>query len=150
VRLRLGEEGAKEEPESGVAEVLEEHRQAFLEAMDDDFNTPRALAALHELAREVNRWLDRERPLSPGSLAAIDRTFRELGGQVLGIIPEKLAPTGVEEEALARLVEIILSLREEYRKARDWARADALRDRLAELGIMVEDRPEGPTWRLER
>jgi len=148
VRLRLGEEVPEEEPEPEVAEALEAHRRAFLEAMDDDFNTPRALAALHELARDVNRWLDGERLLSRGSLGAIDRTFRELGGQVLGVIPERLAPTGVEEETLAGLVDLVLSIREEYRRARDWARADELRDKLAELGIVVEDSPEGPRWRL--
>ncbi|HEY76712.1 MAG TPA: cysteine--tRNA ligase [Thermoflexia bacterium] len=150
VRLRLRDASPEGEPEPDVAEVLDAHRRAFTEAMDDDFNTPRALAALYELAREVNKWLDGGRDLTPASLAAIDTTFRELGGQVLGIIPDKLAPTGVEEETLAGLVEIILAIREEYRKAKDWARSDELRDRLAELGIVVEDRPEGPTWRLER
>ena len=150
VRLRLRDASPEGDPEPDVVEVLEAHRRAFVEAMDDDFNTPRALAALHELARDVNRWLDGGRDLSPASLAAIDTAFRELGGQVLGIIPDKLAPTGVEEETLAGLVEIILAVREEYRKAKDWARADELRDKLAELGIVVEDRPEGPAWRLER
>jgi len=151
VRLRLaGEQEPEGEPEADVAEALEVHRQAFLAAMDDDFNTPRALAALHELAREVNKWLDGERDLTPASLAAIDATFRELGGQVLGIIPDELGPRGVAEETLAGLVELVLAIREEYRRAKDWARADDLRDRLAELGIVVEDSPQGPRWRLGR
>ena len=151
VRLRLaGEQEPEGEPEADVAEALEVHRQAFLAAMDDDFNTPRALAALHELAREVNKWLDGERDLTPASLTAIDATFRELGGQVLGIIPDELGPRGVAEETLAGLVELVLAIREEYRRAKDWARADDLRDRLAELGIVVEDSPQGPRWRLGR
>ncbi len=129
---------------------LDPYREAFLEAMDDDFNTPKALAALHELAHQVNRWLDEGRPLSRGTLFAIDGMFRELGMQVLGIIPSDLSPRGVNSELLEGLVDIILHIRQEYRRAKDWAQADALRERLAKLGIVVEDRREGPAWRLER
>ena len=129
---------------------LDPYREAFLEAMDDDFNTPRAMAALHDLARQVNRWFDEERPLSRGTLSAVDGVFRELGGQVLGIIPSDLTPKEVESELLEGLVSLILGIRQEYRLERNWAQSDALRDRLAELGIVVEDRPEGPTWRMER
>lgn len=128
---------------------LEPHRQAFLEAMDDDFNTPKAIAALHELARTVNRMLDSGKPINRGTLAAIDQMFSELGGQILGIIPEQLEPPEVRSELVDGLMRIILDLRQEYRMAKDWARADAIRQRLMELGIVVEDRPEGPTWRLE-
>ena len=122
----------------------------FVAAMDDDFNTPRALTALHEPARDVNRWLDSGRDLTPASLAAIDATFRELGGQVLGIIPDELGPRGVAGGTPAGPVEIVPVIREEYRRAKDWARADDLRDKLAELGIVVEDSPQGPRWRLGR
>ena len=129
---------------------LDPYRDAFTEAMDDDFSTAKALAALHDLAREVNRWLEEDRPLNRGTLAAIDGVFRQLGGQVLGIIPAELTPPGVEGALLEGLMDILLGIRREYRVAKDWKRADALRDRLAGLGIAVEDRGEGPTWRLER
>ena len=150
VRARLREAPSPE----GTADLsyiadLDPYREAFLEAMDDDFNTPRALAALHEFARSVNRMLDSGQPISRGTLAAIDRVFRELGGQVLGIIPDRLEPPGVAAELLDGLMDIILGIRQAYRTAKEWERADALRDRLAELGIVVEDRPEGPVWRLE-
>jgi cysteinyl-tRNA synthetase len=150
VRARLREAAAPE----GTADLsyiadLDPHREAFLEAMDDDFNTPRAMAALHEFARSVNRMLDSGQPISRGTLAAIDGMFRELGGQVLGVIPDRLKPAGVAAELLDGLMDIILGIRQAYRTAREWERADALRDRLAELGIVVEDRPEGPVWRLE-
>jgi len=133
---------------SYIAE-LDPYRDAFLAAMDDDFNTPQALAALHDLAREVNRWLDGARPLSRGTLAAIDSIFRTLGGQVLGIIPDELTVPGAEGELLEGLMSIILDVRQSYRAAREWERADALRERLAQLGVVVEDRPDGPTWRIE-
>ena len=128
---------------------LDPYREAFLAAMDDDFNTPKAMATLHELARMVNRMLDSGQPINHGTLAAIDQMFSELGGQILGIIPDQLEPPEVRSGLVDGLMDLILSIRQEYRAAKDWARADAIRQRLAELGIIVEDRPEGPTWRLE-
>ncbi len=118
-------------------------------AMDDDFNTPKAIAALFDLNREVNALLASGRPVSRGTLAAIDSLYRELGGQVLGIIPDDLTQ-GAGGELVEGLMNIILGIRERYREARDWEQADALRRQLAELGIVVEDRREGPTWRVER
>ncbi|MGD1994720.1 MAG: cysteine--tRNA ligase [Anaerolineae bacterium] len=150
VRSRLAETDAAPEPTPDIAPTLEAHRDAFIQAMNDDFNTPRAIAALHEMARDVNRWLETGDPLDQGTLAAIDATFRELGGDVLGIIPKELGPRGIDSQVLEGLVEIVLDIRQTYRQNRDWEQADQLRDRLAEIGIQVEDRPEGATWRLER
>jgi cysteinyl-tRNA synthetase len=107
------------------------------------------MATLHELARTVNRMLDSGQPINHGTLAVIDQMFSELGGQILGIIPDQLEPPEVRSGLVDGLMDLILSIRQEYRAAKDWARADAIRQRLAELGIIVEDRPEGPTWRLE-
>jgi cysteinyl-tRNA synthetase len=129
---------------------LDPHREAFMEAMNDDFGTARAMAALHELAHQVNRWMEEEQPLSRGTLAAIDGMFRQLGGDVLGIIPKDLTPPGVEGELIDGLMEIILDVRRGYRVTKNWDRADSLRGRLAELGVAIEDRADGPTWRLEQ
>ncbi len=150
VRTRMRETAMPE----GTADLsymndLEPYREAFLAAMDDDFNTPKAMAALHDLARAVNRMLDSGQPVARGTLAAIDQMFSELGGQILGIIPDQLEPPEVRRGLVDGLMQLILDLRQEYRAAKDWAHADAIRQRLAELGIVVEDRPEGPSWRLE-
>ncbi len=128
---------------------LDPFREQFLAAMEDDFNTPQAMGVLHEFARTVNRMLDGRQPISGGTLAAIDGMFRDLGGRVLGIIPDEMERTGVERKVLDGLMQILLELRQEYRLAREWEKADQLRDRLAELGVEVEDRPDGPAWRLE-
>jgi cysteinyl-tRNA synthetase len=117
--------------------------------MDDDLNTARALGVLYEMAREVNRWLDSGRELSHESIQDIDATFRTLGGDVLGVIPVELTAAGGGARVLDGVMSIILGLRQEYREARDWERADALRAKLSELGITVEDRPDGPAWRME-
>jgi cysteinyl-tRNA synthetase len=117
--------------------------------MDDDFNTPQAVAALFDLNREVNKLLDSDEMLGKGVWAAIDAMYYELGGEILGIIPGSLTEEA-SSELVEGLMEIILDIRERYREAQKWNEADALRDRLAELGIGVDDRPEGTMWRLER
>jgi len=139
---------------SGTADLsyitdLDAHRDAFIEAMDDDFNTPRAIASLFDLGKEVNALLSSGRPMSRGTLGAIDGLYRELGGRVLGIIPDDLTQE-IGGELVEGLMDIILDTRQRYRETKDWDRADTLRRRLTELGIVVEDRPEGPAWRVER
>ncbi|MGD9030351.1 MAG: cysteine--tRNA ligase [Anaerolineae bacterium] len=149
--LRLREENAEETGAAEFPEVesLTPYAKQFLEAMDDDFNTPQAIAALFDLNREVNKLLDSDETLSKGAWSTIDAMMHELGGEILGIIPDDLT-----EEASGQLVdglmEIVLDIRARYREAERWNEADALRDRLAELGIGVEDRPDGATWHLER
>ena len=127
---------------------LAPYSERFLEAMNDDFNTPRAIAALFDLNREVNELLNSGKSLGQATWKAIDDVYRELGGRVLGIIPDQLTDE-VSGELVERLMDIILGIRERYRRNKEWQEADALRDRLAELGIVVDDRPEGPIWRRE-
>jgi cysteinyl-tRNA synthetase len=128
---------------------IDPHRDAFMEAMNDDFNTPRALAVLFDLSREVNTLLASGQLVSRATLAAIDGLFRELGGEVLGIIPKDLTQEA-GGELVEGLMDIILGIRQRYREDKSWEQADDLRGQLAELGIAVEDRAEGPTWRLDR
>jgi cysteinyl-tRNA synthetase len=149
VQSRMKGQDEEAEPAGEIASALATHRETFEAAMNDDFNTPRAIAALHDMARDVNRWLEADK-LDQGSLQAIDTTFGELGGDVLGIIPEELGPSGVDSQVLEGLVEIVLDIRQQYRQNKEWEQADQLRERLAEIGVQVEDRPEGATWRLER
>ena len=117
----------------------------FVEAMDDDLNTPRAIAALFDLNRQVNELLNSGKTLSQGTLAAIDGLYRDLGGRVLGIISDDVTPD-VGSDLVEGLMDVILAFRRRYRENKDWEQADALRERLNELGIVVEDRPDGPTW----
>lgn len=146
--LRTRLEGAAPGGTAAPSIDLDAHRDAFVEAMNDDFNAPQAIAALFDLNRETNALFDSGQPLSRDTLTAIDQLYRELGGDVLGIIPDDLTQE-IGGELVEGLMELILDVRERYREAQDWERADALRERLAELGIAVEDRPEGPVWHLE-
>ena len=135
--------------EDSFQQVLDEHKARFIGAMDDDFNTPQALAALFDLTKEVNTLLNSGEPVSRGTLEDIAGLYRELGGDVLGVIPDQLSEesrAGLEDT----LVQILIGLRQEFRQAKDWAKADAIRDRLTEAGIALEDGPEGTRWRLVR
>ncbi len=129
---------------------LEEYRQRFSEAMDDDFNTPRAIAALFDLSREVNAALDTGETVSRATLEAIDDFYRTCGGEVLGFLTEDLAGAGQGDgELLDGLLRLLIDIRQQARQERDWARADAIRDQLAARGIVLEDGPEGTRWRLK-
>ena len=79
----------------------------------------------------------------------MDSLYRQLGGQVLGIIPNDLTQE-IGGELVEGLMDIILDIRQQYRDTKGWDQADALRRRLTELGIVVEDQPEGPAGRVER
>ena len=110
----------------------------FVEAMDDDFNTPRALAAMFDLAREINRGKDEGADV----LGAQD-TLRELSG-VLGISLDGTAETS----GAGPFVQMLVNVRTELRAAHQFDIADSIRDRLSELGVTIEDTPEGTEWRI--
>jgi cysteinyl-tRNA synthetase len=151
VRQRLASEETEGQTSAAGAfrQVIEEHEARFLAAMDDDLNTPQALAALFDLNRAVNTLLNSGESIDRGTLAAIDAVYRALGGDILGVIPDELpqeAGGGLDNA----LMDILIDLRAEARKRRDWATSDAIRDRLAEIGVALEDRPEGTAWRVSK
>lgn len=119
----------------------------FSAAMDDDFNTPIALAVLHDLAREINRLRNNDQ-LAASRLGAV---LRELGA-MLGLLQDdpdhflRAAGSGAAELSDAD-VEDMIQRRRDARAARDFAEADRLRDELAERGIILEDSSQGTTWR---
>lgn len=150
VRSLLGETEVAGADSVGGSRVSGPYVAAFSEAMDDDLNTARALAVLHELAHDANRWLEGARELNDADLRSIDDAFRTLGGDVLGVVPETLAGGGgADAEVLDGVMDILLRIRQRYREARAWDQADALRDELADVGIVVEDHADGPSWRME-
>lgn len=119
---------------------------AFKEAMDDDFNTPGALAVLFDLAREINK-LKSANPLEADRLAA---RLKQLGG-VLGLleqVPETFLQGEAAENEISQ-IEALIVQRNDARAAKDWAAADAARNALSEMGIVLEDGPNGTTWRKQ-
>jgi cysteinyl-tRNA synthetase len=143
-QLRQASQG---EANGDVLAMLQSYRQAFVDRMNDDFNAPAALAALQELTREVNVLLNEGPAHTRGTLQAIDGLYRELGGQVLGIIPEEVG-RGSSAEREDGLIRLLVELRAQARANKDWVTSDTIRDQLKALGIVLEDRADGTTWKV--
>ncbi len=135
--------------ESALAAEVAEHRQQFLEAMDDDFNTGGALGELFEVAHAVNRFSATASSGNPDEYLAAVTVLRELS-QLLGLFrkpPDR--PKDGGDGLTEPLLELLLELRTRLRKDKDFALADEIRKRLTGLGVVLEDRPDGTRWRIE-
>jgi cysteinyl-tRNA synthetase len=123
---------------------------AFRDAMDDDLGTPAAVAVIHDSVREGNRLL------TDGPSDALSQKFGEVIAMldVLGLNPadEAWATGGTDDRLTAvvdALVQGLLAERTAAREAKDWARADAIRDQITNAGLEVEDTPAGPRWSID-
>jgi cysteinyl-tRNA synthetase len=79
----------------------------------------------------------------------VDDLFSQLGGEVLGIVKEKYPAAGAGAKTVDELMNIVIEQRNDARKRRDYAAADALRDKLEKMGIVLEDKPEATLWRFK-
>ncbi len=137
--------GASEEGPAvtALAAAVATANAEFRAAMDDDFNSAGALAALFELVRAINSA--RDAGVGGAPFAAAQRALRDLAG-VLGL---RLSPRPKgRRQDIAPFVELLVEVRNELRKARQFALADMVRGRLAELGVTLEDGPHGTHWKL--
>jgi cysteinyl-tRNA synthetase len=126
-----------------LAALSERSRAKFINAMDDDFGTPEAIAALHDLAREINRA--RDEGASAEALAPAQATLSELAG-VLGLT---LQEQRMEPLAAVPFIDLLVSVRNDLRAAKQFALADKVRQGLSQLGITLEDTPQGTRWKAE-
>jgi len=132
--------GLAAEAASALASQAEEAREAFMAAMDDDFNTAGALSHLFELTRAVNTA--RDSGATEAQLEPAQGTLRELSG-VLGLrLAEKTGSSGADE-----FVDLLVEVRSQVREQKLWALSDTIRDRLKELGVVIEDSKDGTSWR---
>ncbi len=139
---RLRQATRAESNQDGAPLDASEHRRRFIEAMDDDVNTPRALAALFDLARDINRARD-----EGASATAAQEELANLAA-ALGIeLREEEEAAG--SASAAPFIDLLTSVRAELRSARQFALADRIRDDLAQLGVTLEDTPDGTEWRME-
>ncbi|HIF9429638.1 cysteine--tRNA ligase [Photobacterium damselae] len=122
----------------------EEFVARFKEAMDDDFNTPEAYSVLFDMAREINR-LKTDDMAAASVLGARMRELADVLG-LLGQEPEAFLQSGANDDDVAE-IEALIQQRLDARAAKDWAAADQARDKLTEMGIILEDGPQGTTWR---
>lgn len=136
------------EDANGFLEKIAALKSDFAEAMDDDFNAPRAVAFLQEFTREVNQLLNSGVTIGQHTHDAIHQVYRVIGGDVLGLVPENLVASSRDSAREAGLIQLLVDLRKEARKAKNFAESDRLRDELLKLGVVLEDRPDGTMWRV--
>ena len=118
-------------------------RDRFLNAMNDDLNTPQAIACLFDLAREINRTVEAGKNPGPAQEA-----LRDLGG-ILGLTFREKASGDQHRLAAKPFIDLLVSTREELRRAKQYALADQIRDELAKQGVTVEDTPQGSDWQYQ-
>jgi cysteinyl-tRNA synthetase len=141
--MRRGSEPSRRD---GAA-ISDPYVQRFIDAMDDDFNSPEAFAVIHELVRDGNKRLEgaqRGDASERAALLGIVGSFFELTG-VLGF---RFESGSVSSDLSARLIDYLIELRAAARTERAFERADGIRAKLAELGVGLEDTPAGTRWRL--
>lgn len=132
----------------------EKAKQDFREAMDDDFNTALAIAGLFDLAREANAFgkilTEETAQAMPAQvkevLQEVQRTFLELG-EVLGLFEQRGLANQEDSGLVEELMALIIEIRREARAKKDWATADTIRNNLGEIGIILEDTPQGVRWK---
>jgi cysteinyl-tRNA synthetase len=144
-------DGPTADATSALLKTVAEIRSRFLEAMDDDFNTGGGIGALFDLVRALNKFVDDEKLEGAGKashdkIAELRRgsvVLRELGG-TLGLFrqpPKEKAPGG--DDLTGKLMKLLIQLRADARKRKDFATADQIRNTLTEIGVTLEDRPTG-------
>jgi cysteinyl-tRNA synthetase len=137
---QAGAKGANPEAVKLLEDQIEATQKHFVEAMDDDFNTSGALAALYELVKATNTARDED--ASDEQLKPAQQALHELTG-VLGLRLAEKSGSGDSDKFIDLLVEV----RSEARKQKLWAFSDLIRDKLEELGVTIEDNKEGTSWR---
>ena len=141
---RLGQALSREGAVAGDPLDPEPYQRRFLEAMDDDLNTPRALAAIFDLAREINRAGNDGR-----SISQAQDCLRHLGG-ILGLTFQDQGPGGEGQLAAQPFIQLLVDTRAQLRQAKQYELADRIRQGLDAQGVSVEDATDGPRWQYRR
>jgi len=149
---------ALEQPELSTADqklldTVNEHRQKFLAAMDDDFNTREAIATLFEFSKTLNKVLSSNETGSTASqfskdaLDQVNTIFLELGN-ILGLFEQTEACGATDDELGDKLIELLVEIRKKLRAEKHFELSDQIRDKLKTLGIILEDTNDGVKWKM--
>jgi len=146
-RLReasAGEKGADEAFDKEIAA----YRESFGNAMDEDFNSPKAIAAVFDFAKKINARLDEDSAIPKNTYDSLMTALNETLGDVLAILPgENDQQGGADTELLEGALKLLIDLRNKARKERNFAFADEIRDRLIALDVEIKDTPQGTEWK---
>lgn len=133
---------------SGTDIDLTSYEKELHEALDDDFNTPKAIAALFRLSSDTYTKFFSNPDISPGTWKEIERLMNVYGNEILGILPSAGNIDGAADgSTTGEILDLVVRLRAEARRQKQWSLSDMIRDGLKELGIVIEDKKDGTTWR---
>jgi len=135
--------GAPQDILEKLDEQVETTQQSFAESMNEDFNTAGALGSIFDLVRMINQARDNQ--ATDEELAYAQKTFKELTG-VLGL---ELKGRDKATTSADAFIDLLLDLRQDLREAKKYELSDRVRDELANLGVIIEDTPQGSTWHWE-
>ena len=132
---------------SAVSTVeVDDLRERYEEAMNDDLNSPLVIAALFDWVRIINQIYEKQQSITAEDLDRLRVLVHTVVFDVLGLCDEKAAEA---DDLVTPLVEMLLDVRAEAKAAKNWAASDRIRDRLNEIGIRVKDRKDGCDWEIE-
>jgi cysteinyl-tRNA synthetase len=131
-----------------LTEKTQRFKEKFLEAMNDDFNTPRALAAVFDYMKIINSFLDKNGKIPKENWNDSNKLFIDLLGSILGILPKTLENTAKQQDAndIEALMKLFIEMRADFRANKNYEAADTLRDKLNEVKIVLKDTPNGTVW----
>jgi len=145
----LMERSDKRSYDEALLNQIIEAKKRFEEAMDDDFNTPVALSAIFDMVKAINIYADKNSDIETETKKKIYEIMKTLIEDILGIKVEIERKRSEEKDLVNGLMRIVLEVREEMRRRKEWKIADEIREKLKNLGFIIEDSPQGTRWRLK-
>ncbi|MBN1764931.1 MAG: cysteine--tRNA ligase [Sedimentisphaerales bacterium] len=150
------EQVAQSDDDKQLRDAVTGGQLRYLEALDDDFNTAGGIAVIFELCTRLNRYIDQQRlelQENPSAKALALEAARMIStlGKIIGLLEKPLekADSGAGDELAGELMELLIELRRDAKTNKNYQLADTIRDRLKQLNIALEDRPDGTGWRKE-
>ncbi|MEM1586800.1 MAG: cysteine--tRNA ligase [Candidatus Bathyarchaeia archaeon] len=147
--LSLEERSEKGVNEDALLGQVHEAKREFEEAMDDDFNTPLAVAAIFNIVKAINIYANKNSSIEGATKREVYEMIRIILEDVLGIKIEVRGEEKFRSNLVNSLMEVILDVRQEMRRRKEWKISDEIRDRLQKLGFIIEDTPQKTKWQLK-
>ncbi|MDF2499974.1 MAG: cysS [Anaerosporomusa subterranea] len=148
--LEASTPGKPGEAAAALTQAAMQAKADFVAAMDDDFNTALAISVMFGLAKELNIYQNAVvsgKDFHDQTAFSIAKETYLLMGDILGIFGGGQVQETDDSKLVSQLIDLIIELRQQARQKKDWATADQLRDRLGEIGIVLEDTPQGVRWK---
>lgn len=135
------------EREKDLLEEAQKAKEEFTKVMDNNFDTPKGLNVLHELSKTLNKYL--KGAINEGVLLEAFEVYKLLLS-TYGLFEHSLERASKEDTTVEELMRLIIDLREEARQKKDYETSDKIRDKLEEIGIVLEDTSKGTIWKLKQ